>query len=407
MWQDLKNIYHLFQAVLANVLYGFPARGLTVIGVTGTDGKTTTANLIYHILRKAGYKTAIISTVSAIINDEEYDTGFHRTTPDFFAIQSYLKKAKEAGSEFVVLEVTSHALDQHRVWGIPFTVGVLTNITHEHLDYHGSYEEYLKTKLKLLESAEIAIVNKEDESYERISKLKTQNSKLQLKSKKWITYGLTKVAEVTPNSFPFKTRLVGDYNKYNILAVVAACQAVGVSDEKIRAGIADFKLPTGRAEIVYDRDFTIMIDFAHTPNSITQILQSIKKSLPKDARIIHVFGSAGERDRSKRPEMGYASSRYADIIILTSEDPRSESPERIMSEIAEGIDKAKYKNTLFKAADRQEAISQAVSMAKVGDFVVITGKGHERSMNMGHGEENWSEHEAVAAALHQRGTKQN
>ena len=399
MWQDFKNVYHLCQAVLASIIYGFPANDLTVIGVTGTDGKTTTSNLIYHILKKAGYKAAVISTVSAIIDDKEHDTGFHVTTPSSFMLQSYLKKAKEVGVKYVVLEVTSHALDQYRVWGIPFKIGVLTNVTHEHMDYHGTYEEYLSAKLKLLGASKVAIVNRDDESYERISKLKSQNANLQLKSKKFITYGLNSESDINSKAFPFKTKLLGDYNKYNVLAAVAVCQNLGILDSDIKKAIADFNPPTGRAEVVHDNDFTVMIDFAHTPNSIEKILQALRKELPKNARIIHIFGSAGERDKAKRPLMGKASSRFSDIIFLTSEDPRSESPEKIIDEIAEGIDKNTYKNILYKAPDRQEAILEAIKMAKKGDVVVVTGKGHERSMNHGSGEVPWSDHEAVEKAL--------
>ena len=180
---------------------------------------------------------------------------------------------------------------------------------------------------------------------------------------------------------------------------MAVCQNLGILDSDIKKAIADFNPPTGRAEVVHDNDFTVMIDFAHTPNSIEKILQALRKELPKNARIIHVFGSAGERDKAKRPLMGKASSRFSDIIFLTSEDPRSESPEKIIDEIAEGIDKGKYTNILYKAADRQEAIEQAIKMAKKGDCVIITGKGHERSMNFGNGEVLWSDHEAVEKAL--------
>lgn len=395
MWQDIKNIYHLFKAILANFFYGFPAKNLTVIGVTGTDGKTTTANLIYHILNKAGHKAAVISTVSAIIDGKEYDTGFHVTTPSSFMVQSYLKKAKEAGVKYVVLEVTSHALDQYRVWGIPFKIGVLTNVTHEHLDYHGTYEEYLNSKLKLLEMAEVAVVNREDESYERISKLK---------SKKFITYGLNSESDINPKAFSFKTKLMGNYNKYNILAAVAVCRELGVSDDVTRDAVASFTPPKGRAEVVYDKDFTVMIDFAHTPNSLKNILKTVKEELRRDSRLIHVFGSAGDRDRKKRPEMGKISSEFADVIVLTSEDPRGESAEKIMQEIASGCVKVSPFNKVrpyqvYKISDRQDAIAQAILMAKEGDVVVVTGKGHERSMNFGKGEVSWSDEEAVRKAL--------
>lgn len=395
MWQETKNIYHFFQAVLASIFFGFPANDMVVIGVTGTDGKTTTANLIFHILKRAGHKTAIISTVSAIIGDREFDTGFHVSTPDPFILQSYLRKAKKSGVTHVVLEITSHALDQYRVWGIPIAVGVLTNVTHEHLDYHKTYEQYLKTKLRLLQIADVAVVNRDDESYDSI-KYKVSSIKGKL-----ATYGLEN-GDVNREVFPFKTHLIGDYNKYNILAAVAACQNLGIDDADIKKAIADFIPPVGRAEIVHENDFTVMIDFAHTPNSLQNILQAVRSEL-SNGRLVHVFGAAGERDKRKRPEMGRVSSEYADVIILTAEDPRSESVKSIMSQIEAGFVKVSpSKAKPYKIPDRHEAIEQAIKMAKKGDFVVITGKGHERSMNFGNGEVPWSDHSAVEKALNLR-----
>ncbi len=399
MWQEIKNIYHLIVAFVANVWYGFPSKKLIVIGVTGTDGKTTTVNLIYHILKNVGHEASMISSVGAVINGRKYDVGFHVTTPSSWEVQKFLAKAKG----FLVLEVTSHALDQYRVWGIDFAVGVLTNVTHEHLDYHKTYENYVLTKARLLQNARVGIVNKDDESYEYISKLKTQKSKIQLKSKKFITYGMSKDADINPQKFLFKTKLIGEFNRYNILATIAACKELGVSDKDIRRGIENFKLPIGRAEIVHENEFTVMIDFAHTPNAIEQILRSVRKEVK--GRIIHVFGSAGKRDYQKRPKMGEVSARYADVVVLTAEDPRGEPVEKIISEIESGIKNNelwKKKKNLLKIPNRQEAINTAVKMAKKGDLVLLTGKSHERSMNYGRGEEPWSEHEAVENALRLR-----
>lgn len=392
MWQGIKNVYHFGVAFMANVWFGWPTRKLTVIGVTGTDGKTTTVNLIYHILKSTGKNVSMISSIGAIIGGNQYDVGFHVTTPSSFALQRFIKKTLISKTEILVLEVTSHALDQYRVLGIPFAVGVLTNVTHEHLDYHKKFEKYVKTKAKLLQLAKIGILNRDDESYEIISKLKFETKKL-------ITYGMDKNADVNPQTFPFETKLLGLFNKYNILAAIAATKVLGVSDESIKNAVQSFKLPIGRAEIVYQDDFTVMIDFAHTPNALEQILSSLSEEV--SGQIIHVFGSAGKRDFSKRPKMGMVSDKYADIIVLTSEDPRGESVEKIMEEIASGIQNPErtQKGTLFKIADRQKAISEAIRMAKKGDLVLITGKSHEKSMNYGKGEVPWSEHEAVAQAL--------
>ncbi|MCL5970598.1 MAG: UDP-N-acetylmuramoyl-L-alanyl-D-glutamate--2,6-diaminopimelate ligase [Patescibacteria group bacterium] len=410
MWQKTKNIYHLLNSVLANIFYGFPSNKLLVIGVTGTDGKTTTSAIIHHVLNSAGLNASMISSVGAVINGKNYDLEFHRTTPAAWRTQRFIKMAKDAGSKYLVLEITSHALDQNRVWGINFEVGVLTNVTSEHLDYHKTYENYLNTKCKLLEKANIAIVNHDDVSFDKVnSKFKTQKSKVKVKSKSFITYGMRKDSDINPATFLFKTNLIGDFNKYNILAAVGACRALGLEDEQIRKGIETFRAPIGREELVYKNSFSVMVDFAHTPNALNQLLSSVKPKV--FGRLIHVFGSAGERDYKKRPEMGEISSKYADTIILTAEDPRSEKVEEIIEEIVSGIENRKKKigngngkwtldnGNLLKIMDRQEAINKAIEMAKKGDFVVVTGKGHEKSMNYGKGEVVWSEHEAVRKAL--------
>ncbi|HUD44664.1 MAG TPA: UDP-N-acetylmuramoyl-L-alanyl-D-glutamate--2,6-diaminopimelate ligase [Patescibacteria group bacterium] len=410
MWQKTKNIYHLGQALAAHTLYGFPVNGMTFIGVTGTDGKTTTSSMIYHILHRTGLKAALISTVAAIIDEKPYDTGFHVTTPDPWMVTKYIKLAKKAGAKYVVLETTSHALDQNRVFGIPFAIGVITNVTHEHLDYHKTYENYIEAKYKLLKYSRVQILNRDDDSYQKISNLKSQISKKKIKNKKVVTYGLGNNSDVNPKTFPFKTNLLGDFNQYNCLAAIAVCLELGIDEEIIRAALLDFTAPEGRSEIVYPStssgktDFKVMIDFAHTPNSIEQILSSLRKSIQK-GRIIHVFGSAGARDASKRPLMGKASDKYADIIILTAEDPRREFVDDISGEIVSGIEnkELRIKNKgLYKINDRQEAIDKAISLAKKGDIVVITGKGHEKSMNLGKGEIPWSDHEAVKKALGRR-----
>lgn len=407
MWQSTKNIYHLFQAIGANVLFGFPSRGMKVIGVTGTDGKTTTANLLYHVLIQSGYKASLISTVGAVINEKSSDLGFHITTPGRFALQSYLKQSRKAGVHYVVLEITSHGLDQHRAFGIPITVGVLTNVSNEHLDYHKTFERYLAAKAKLLKQAKIAVINKDDKSYFPMMK--------HLKKKTVITYGFKKDSKVNPHNFPFRTKLIGKFNEYNVLATIAALQALHIPDEFIRNGIASFKPPIGRQEVVYDKEFTVINDFAHTPNSFASILPEAKK-LSKN-RLIHIFGCAAKRDNYKRPEMGSISSKYADVIVLTSEDPRDEPIEKINKDILAGIKdknfiiiegdqtKVTEKNVdkkvkfVYAIPDRKQAIHFAISHAKKGDVILMTGKGHEKSMNYGKGEEPWNESETAREAL--------
>lgn len=372
------------------------------MGVTGTDGKTTTVSLIYHILKSAKLNASMISSIGAIINGKNYPLPFHVTTPSSLAIQKFLKMTAENKSsrvkKFLVLEVTSHALDQYRAWGIRFNVGVLTNVTHEHLDYHKSYENYVNTKTKLLKLSKTTIVNADDDSYKIIKKI--------IPYSKLVTYGIYNTTKINGENISYRSKLIGDFNRYNILAAVGACRALGVSDGIIKGAIETFEPPTGRQEIVYKNDFEVMIDFAHTPNSFEKILLPLKSKAK--GRIIHVFGSAGLRDSSKRPKMGYASSKYSDIMILTSEDPRSESLGSIISDIKSGIKnhEARIKNnTIVEIYDRQDAINKAILMANKGDLILITGKAHEKSMSYGKREIPWNEYEAVKKALSLRKLK--
>lgn len=383
MWQKVKNIYHLLIAILANLIFGFPAKKLKVIGVTGTDGKTTTVYLIDHILETAHFKTSMVSSIGARINRKEFDTGFHVTTPSSMSLQKFLRKAKKEHTEYFVLETTSHALDQNRVWGIPFKIGVVTNVTSEHLDYHKTYEDYLRAKKKLVKLAEFAVVNKDDASYALLSDLRKEKEK-----GKWVSYG-------KPKKFFDTSSLPGEFNKYNASAAIEVCRILGVEDKVIRRAIESFELPLGRLDYVYSKDFKIMIDFAHTPNAFEKLLSFLRPLI--EGRIIHVFGSAGERDKSKRGPMGEISSNFSNIIILTSEDPRRESPNKIIKEIQAGIKNPVTE--IFKIPDRRRAIKKAIEIVRPGDLVLLTGKAHEKSMNNGRGEEPWDEYEEVQKAL--------
>ncbi len=389
--QRIKNILHLFEAIVANIYYQFPSKKLKVIGITGTDGKTTTTHLIYHILKSAGKKVSMISTVYAKIGEESIDTGLHTTTPGVFFLQKLLKKSIENGDEYFILETTSHALDQNRVWGIKFAVGLITNITHEHLDYHKSYQNYLKTKVTLLKKAEARFVNTEDESYRFIKnyKLKIEGYNQKLKILKAVG-NLTK------------------FNRQNYAAAYSVCHYLGLTDRQIIEAMKSFKLPPGRMELVYNGLFKVIIDFAHTPNAFRQVLpEVISKYLKKRGRLIHVFGAAGLRDDSKRPLMGEVSAYYSDVVILTEEDYRTENLYKICKQIASGILKKKFKfidkNLLSGDAkkiytiipNRDEAIRKAIDIAQKNDVVIITGKAHEKSLCRGKIEYRWDEFATV------------
>jgi len=380
--QRLKNIFYLINALLANIWYGFPSRNITVIGITGTDGKTTTTHLIAHILKSCGKKVSYISTIFAKIGEKEYDTGFHVTTPNPWLIQKLIKEAVNNKDEYFILETTSHALDQNRVWGINYKIGVLTNVTHEHLDYHLSYENYLKTKVELLKRAEVAFFNKDDRSYLYVKKMLKGRKKI-------IEY--QKLSIIKKNFSNLEK-----FNQENFSAAYLVALNLGLRSEEVLKAIKTFKLPKGRFDLVYDKDFKVIIDFAHTPNAFLKLLPEIrKKYLKNKGRLIHVFGSAGLRDNTKRPLMGEISSRFADFIILTEEDYRTEDPNKICQEIASGIKNKNYQVII----DRKKAIEKALKMAKKGDVVIFTGKAHEKSLCRGKTEYPWDEYKAVKIAL--------
>ncbi len=387
MIRSLKSIYHYILSCIAIVWYGFPGNKIKVIGVTGTDGKTTTTTLIYEVLHASGMKVSMISSVHAIIGGKIYDTGFHVTTPDAFFVQKYLRQAVDHGDTHMVLEVTSHGLAQHRVHGVPFEVGVITNITHEHLDWHRTFEHYKATKLSLLKRAKTAVVNRDE------SELFADAMPL-LRNKRVVSYGIRREAQITPQTHPFTTKLPGEFNKYNCLAAISVAELFSIPWNVTKKAIKSFPGIPGRMEMVATTPVKIIVDFAHTPNAIDRALKTARTMTKK--RLIHVFGSAGLRDASKRPLMGEASSRYADIIVLTEEDYRTEDVEKIMDEIASGIAPGPK---VLRFASRAKAIQMALSLAKKGDVLILTGKGHEKSLCRGTVEYPWSDQKEVKRLL--------
>jgi UDP-N-acetylmuramoyl-L-alanyl-D-glutamate--2,6-diaminopimelate ligase len=383
MVRGLKGLYHLLIAICANIWFRSPGNHLTVIGVTGTDGKTTTTTLIYEILKATGAKVSMITSVNAVIAGKTYDTGFHVTTPDAWSIQKLLREAVDRGGSHLVLEVTSHGLAQHRVFGIPFAVGVITNVTHEHLDWHRTFMEYLLTKVSLLKRADVAVINRDEAEL-------FATAMPHLRGKRVITYGVRREAQITPKNHPFTTRLPGEFNRYNCLAAIAAVSALGIEGKTVGKAIEAFSGVPGRMETVVTSPFTVIVDFAHTPNAIDRALKCARTLTKK--RLIHVFGSAGLRDSSKRPLMGAASSKYADVIVLTEEDYRTENVEDIMDAIEMGIEKGPV---VERITNRGKAIAYALSQAKPGDVVMITGKGHEKSLCRGTKEYPWSDKKEV------------
>lgn len=390
LYQRVKNLYHLLVAVLANLRYGFPSRQIKVIGVTGTDGKTTTANLIYHILKSAGKPVSLISTVYAQVGGVRYETGLHTTNPDAIQTQRLIRKAVQHGDEYMVFETTSHGIDQHRVFGVQYYLGVITNVTHEHLDYHYTYKHYLDTKTKLLLWSQKALVNKDDVSYVEIKKT------LRRKNHHFFTYGVRPGADFCLD----KTRIAKNtprFNRFNFCAAYAVGRMLGISEEVIYRAMASFRLPNGRWELVYDRKFKILIDFAHTPNAFKNLLPEVREKLLGNGRLIHVFGAAGLRDHTKRYQMGKTSGSYSDVIILTEEDYRTESLYNICEQIGKGIHSVNKDYTIIN--NRLDAIEKAIKIAQDNDVVVLTGKAHEQSLCRHKTEYPWNEKAAVMKTL--------
>lgn len=431
-------------AHLAAAYYDYPARDLIMLGITGTDGKTTTANFLYRILRTAGLKAGMISTVNAIIGDEILDTGFHVTTPDSLDTQRYLAQMRGAGLTHVILETTSHGWAQYRVDACEFNIGIITNITHEHLDYHGSFEAYQAAKGRLFESLEglgdseldahpLAILNLDDDSFDYLSRLARvpvlayavdtfadaravdirylpDGIEFTIVGKNPCNKGFSPYAPQAgglksslEGDFEIKTKinLVGSYNVSNALAAFsAAVYGLGISPEFAAKGISALEGIPGRMErIDMGQNFTVIVDFAHTPNALKGAVQSAREMT--DGRVIALFGSAGLRDKEKRRLMAEVSAEWADLTVLTAEDPRTESLGKILSQMARGaVDKGGTENeTFWRVEDRGEAIVFALNLARPDDIILICGKGHEQSMCFGETEYTWDDRIATRSAL--------
>jgi len=401
----INHLYHLPRAFIASRMYGNPSSGLEIIGVTGTDGKTTTTSLIYHILKTAKKKVAMISTVEVKIGRKSFDTGLHVTSPDPFALQKFLRMMRSQKIRYVVLEATSHGLDQFRLFPIVPKIAVLTNITHEHLDYHGSFKNYMQAKLRLFRHATYAVINKDLPIFKEINQ--------SLKKVNFSTYSLRADSQLRPEkveyhpdftlfrlgNLDYKVPLTGSYNLENTLAAISAALLLDISPSDIKKALLSFPAVKGRLQAIKNnKGLHVFVDFAHTPNALAEVLNNLKSKLGKSEKLIIVFGAAGLRDSSKRPLMGESAAKYADKIIITSEDPRTEDPAQIANEILAGISKSKRKDTVI-ILDRLEAITYALKNASKGDWVVVAGKGHEKSMCYGTVETPWSDQEAVKTVL--------
>lgn len=412
----ILNLYHYVIAFFAAAIYGFPSRKLVVIGVTGTNGKTTAVNLITKILEKAGYKAAMMSTINFKIGDKEWVNETKMTTPSSFYLQKFLSKAAGSGCKYAVLEISSHSLEQNRVAGINYQVGVFTNLTREHLDYHQNMEDYRDAKAKLFKKSKIHIVNLDDEysefflsfpakeKYGYGIKVESYEKFLSRSDFKTIT---AQNINLTSQGSNFKVlqheinlKLLGEVNIYNALAAIAAGLSQNINLKVIKEALEQIKLIPGRMEFVeLGQKFKIIIDYAVTPDSLEKLYQTIKRF--QTAKLIWIFGSCGERDKGKRPIMGEIVGKRADYVIITNEDPYHEDPQQIIDQIFSGVIKSgkKENENVWRIFDRRQAIKKGLSLAQENDIVVITGKGAETIMAIGNEKIPWKERQVIEEEL--------
>jgi UDP-N-acetylmuramoyl-L-alanyl-D-glutamate--2,6-diaminopimelate ligase len=400
--------YHVLRADLAAHQYGFPGKRMRVIGVTGTNGKTSTCFLIWRMLNAAGHKTGLMTTVAWGVDKLEKQIE-HMTTVDAETLNYRMKKIADAGAEFLVLEVTSHALAQHRTFGVPIEIAVMTNVTHEHLDYHKTFENYRDAKRRLFKMAKYGVINEDDKSWAYFAK----------DVKEYITYGINsgilrakdvrlgaqgvdysvddKASEekkhavddkhtrggkhASGDMLRIKTKIPGEFTVYNSLAAVAVGLKLGLSKEQISQGILALDSVEGRMNRVdLGQNFEVIVDYAHTPDAFLKVYESVVPG--KKGRIISLFGGAGRRDESTRGERGEIAAKYSDIVIITEDDSRDENPAEIAEEFVKGAEQAGFlrgKNLLVEL-NREKAIQMAVDLAKKDDIVLILGKGHEKTI---------------------------
>jgi len=364
------NIYHLILAFLGVLVYRFPSKKLRVIGVTGTNGKSTVVELTSRILEGAGYKVASLSSIKFKIGEKEWPNTLKMTMPGRFKIQKFLRQAVDAGCQYAVLEVTSEGIKQHRHRFIDFDIAVFTNLTPEHIEAHGSFENYRQAKGKLFQATKnIHIINIDDENAEYF---------LQFPAKKRYTYGLNK-GDINTQNTQFKLKLIGNFNIYNALAAISVGISQGVNSKICKLAVEKVEGIPGRMEEVISEPFKVFVDYAFTPNALEKVYQTLK---PLNNKMICVLGSCGGgRDKWKRPVLGKIAAKYCDEVIVTNEDPYDENPLKIMEDVASGfsqIPNSKFQIPKYeKILDRREAIRKSLELAKPGDTVIITGKGCE------------------------------
>lgn len=416
----LKRWYHLGWAILSILIYGRPSTKMKIIGVTGTDGKTTATSLVYEGLKASGKKVAMLNGLRFVLPSKEWKNHSDNSTPGRLTIRKFLKQALKEDCEVVVLEVTSWGLEQHRLLGVAIDVAVITNFAHEHLDLHGSMQRYraMKGKLfKMLRSArkpgqeKVAVINKDDENAAFFARYKADRQVFYSRKGKEVDLQAKDISHkdtlsftllYNARSYPVRLSLQGEFNVSNAMAALAACVAVGCDIKTAIKGVEQVAQVPGRMEFVDEgQDFSVVVDFAHTAQAFEAIFTSMRNKIGPDKKIIAVYGSAGGRDPGRREMIGDLAGRLIDFSVLTTDDPRTEDPKAIADEIIKGLakhQKEEGRDYVF-VRDRAEAIAKGVSMAEPGDAVLTLSMGDYDVMYVGHGKIKWSDREAAKMAL--------
>ena len=410
----LVDLSHLLRGMLAYYFFQMPSKKLKVIGIIGTNGKTTTCYLIANILEEAGYRVGMVTTTTFKVGAKEWINKTNMTTMSPFVLQKLLREMVKAGCQYGIIETTSHAIKQHRNWGIRYSAVGLTNITHEHLDYHKTFEDYLKTKLRLFQNKpRVAVVNADDPNAEKFTSLTSGRS---------LTYSKQKRANVTARKilpavdgtiFTLVTptvqttidfHLPAEFNVSNALCAASICYGLQIKISDIKKGLERVTNVPGRLEkIDKGQDFVAMIDYAHSPDALEKLYSALKPSVK--GKMIAVLGACGDRDKSKRPIMGSIAGHFADTVIITDEEPYTENPQDIIEQVASGVPKGRKDKRItegedfFKIDDRREAIRKALHLAGRNDLVIITGMGAEEFRVVGNKRIPWSERKVVAEEL--------
>jgi len=399
-------------AIAAANFYGHPASALQLVAVTGTNGKTTTTSLVDAMVKASGAKTGLFGTISYHTPLGDYPAP--NTTPESVDLQGFLAETRDAGGKYAVLEASSHSLSMDRLWGCHFQAAVFTNLTREHMDFHQTFEDYFAAKKRLFEGTgagapEVAVLNIDDEFGKRLVGLAKKTVSYGLESGADITTkkfqlnfeGLSFTAQTPPGKVHIVSRLVGRINVYNLLAAIGAAQALGLSNEIIEKGIQNLESVSGRfQQIVQGQPFVVIVDYAHTDDALENLIRTARELNP-NGRIITLFGCGGLKDRTKRPVMGEVTGRLSDLTILSNDNPRTEDPLKIISDIIVGLQKTAGKYLI--EPDREKAIGMAMDEARAGDIVLLAGKGHENYQILADRTLEFDDREMARRALRERG----